>query len=549
VRDLTRPHTTPASLEGGHATEQRADQVSDPRDWKAGGSPAGRPLPPELDPRGRHRSGGSRPAAGSRAASGPGRRAAGPRRGRRLARALSWLAVLTSMSILAAAGAGYALVNRYDGNINRLDGIFEGSDTPEPVDDGPRTILIVGSDSREGLTGEEAFQGEGDEFVTGQRSDVIILAHLYGGSDQAQLVSFPRDTWVEIPAYTDPETGDFTPAHSGKINSAFQEGGPSLLIQTVQDLTGIDVDNYMQVDFTGFKRIVDELGGVEICLSEAQKDIQSGIDLPAGRQEVMGDQALAFVRQRNGLARGDIDRIARQQQFIGSIVRKVLSAGTLANPLRLNGFLDAATSSLQVDETLAVGDLRDLALRFRGFAAGGVTFTTPPIENISASRGGQSVVLLDEEGSQQLFDRIARDVPPNAPAPTAPATDLIVRPSQISLEVLNGAGIQGLAGRAAADLAEVGFQVVGPPGNRGTDAEQTTVFHGPDKADSARTVAAAIPGATTELDPTLGRTLQVVVGASYDGAQPVEVTPASPPPAAPADEPETRTAAEDPCAT
>jgi LCP family protein required for cell wall assembly len=523
--------------------------VSDRRDWKAGASdPADRPLPPELDPRGRHRSGAARPGAGSRAASGPGRRPARRPRGRRVARALSWIAVLTSMSILAAAGAGYALVNRYDGNISRIPDIF-AEDKPEPVDDGPRDVLIVGSDSREGLTGAEAFQGEGDEFVTGQRSDVIILAHLYGGSDQAQLVSFPRDTWVEIPAFTDPETGEFTKAREGKINSAFQDGGPALLIQTLQDLTGIEIDNYMQVDFTGFKRMVDELGGVGVCLSEAQKDPQSGIDLPAGRQVVMGDQALAFVRQRNGLARGDIDRIGRQQQFIGSIAREVLSAGTLLNPLKLNGFLDAATSSLRVDESLTVADLRDLALRFRQFSAGGISFTTPPIENISGTRKGQSVVLLDEEGSQQLFDRIARDVPPNTPAPAAPATDLIVRPSQISIEVLNGAGIQGLAGRAAADLAEVGFQVVGPPGNRGSDARETTVFHGPDKADSARTLAAALPGARTELDPSLGRTLQVVVGASYDGAQPVEITPASPPPAAPADEPEIRTAAEDPCAT
>jgi LCP family protein required for cell wall assembly len=453
--------------------------------------------------------------------------------------------VLTSLSILGAAGAGYALVNRYDGNINRLPGIFD-EDRPEPSDTGPRNILIVGSDSRDDL-GEE-FQGVGEEFVTGQRSDVIILAHLYGDSDQAQLVSFPRDTWVEIPNHTDPETGEFVEAHHAKINSAFQEGGPALLIQTLQDLTGLKIDNYMQIDFAGFQTVVDALGGVNVCLPEPVKDRVAGVDLPAGQQVVTGEEALGLVRSRNS-PRGDIDRIARQQQFLGAIVRQVLSAGTLLNPLKLNDFLDAATSSLQVDETLDIGDLRNLALRFKGFEAGGVTFTTPPIETINAARQGQSVVLLDEEGSQQLFSRLARDIPPNAPAPPAHAgEELIVRPGSIRIEVLNGSGIQGLAATAAADLAELGFQVVGPPGNRGTDARQTVIYHGPDKADSARTVAAAIPGSTTTLDESLEGTLQVVLGASYDGAQPVTVTPASPAPPEPSGETDIVSAAEDPCA-
>jgi LCP family protein required for cell wall assembly len=527
--------------------------VSDRRDWKAGASdPADRPLPPELDPRGRSRSAPrNAPPAGPRDAAGGSRFAAPPRRRPRrglVARLLSGLAVLMSVSILAAAGAGYTLVNRYDGNINRIQGVF-APDRPEPADTGPRNVLIVGSDSRDGLTGNEAFQGEGDEFVTGQRSDVIILAHLYGDSEQAQLVSFPRDAWVEIPSYTDAETDEFVPAHEAKINSAL-EGGPSVLIQTIQDLTGLSIDNYLQVDFSGFKGMVDELGGVEICLREAQRDIQSGIDLQAGRQVVQGDQALAFVRQRNGLPRGDIDRIERQQQFIGSIVRKVLSAGTLTNPLTLNGFLDAATSSLQVDETLTLEDLRDLALRFRSFSAGGIAFTTPPIENIGGRRQGQSVVLLDEVAGEQFYNQLRNDVPPGLPAapPDDAAPALIVAPENVRVEVFNGAGVQGLGGRASDDLAAVGFQVVDPPGNRGSEATGSTVFHGPDKADSARTLAAALPGATIQLDPSLDRTLQLVVGASYAGAQPVTVTPPAPPAAEPSAEPEVRTAAEDPCA-
>ncbi|HVM26127.1 MAG TPA: LCP family protein [Mycobacteriales bacterium] len=459
----------------------------------------------------------------------------------------------TSVTILAAAGAGYAFVQHYDGNINRLDGIFDGTDRGEVGESGPKNILIVGSDSREGLAPGEDFQGTGDEFVTGQRSDTIILAHLYGDDEVAQLVSFPRDSWVTIPASTDPRTGERRPAHEAKINSAFFEGGPALLVATVQQLSGLTIDHYVQVDFTGFKGMVDALGGVEVCLPEAAREPKSGIDLPAGRSTVEGEQALAFVRQRSGLARGDIDRIARQQQFMGAIVRKTLSAGTLANPFKLNGFLDAATESLQVDEDLTIGGLRDLALRMRGFDSGGVIFSTVPVADPAARREGQSVVLLDEAAAEGLFDGLRRDVPPGRAEPEPQPGDagpaLVVAPQSIRVEVYNGAGVQGLAARVASDLQDAGFAVVGPPANRSGGGQQTVVLHGPDKAESARTVAAAIPGAVTELDPSLGNVLQVVAGSSYRGVLPVTVgEPAPSAPPVSSTPPEATTAAEDPCA-
>ena len=335
---------------------------------------------------------------------------------RRVVRLLSWLAVATSIVLFAATGAGYALLERYDGNITRLPGVIAGESDDQPAN-GPLDILVVGSDSREGLTGEEAFQGKGDEFITGQRSDVVILVHVYGGTRSAQFVSLPRDTYVDIPAFRDPETGRTLPAERNRLNAAFATGGPGRLVATVEQLTGIRLEHYVQVDFRGFKSLVDRLGGVEVCLAKPQKDFRSGIDLPAGRQVVGGDQALAFVRQRQGLARGDIDRIMRQQQLLGALVRKVLSAGTLLNPVRLNGVLEIATTSLQVDDTLTAGRLRDLAARLRGLDASDVVFTTVPITDINARRGGASVVLLDVAASQRLFERLRRDLPPGAPPP------------------------------------------------------------------------------------------------------------------------------------
>lgn len=547
--------------------------MADSRDWKAGGDEpvAERPaLPPHMDPR---RPRGGVPPRPPRTV--PPRPAGTPTRGRiasarpapaarrvlpvtpppprrRAARVLSWVAIVTSVAILASAGAGWALLEFYDGKLDRIPGLNLGN-RPADLPRDAKNILIVGSDSRGDLEAGEGPQGTGDDFVTGQRADTVILAHLYGDSDQAQLVSFPRDTWVTIPAHVNPETGEQVEADDAKLNRALLDGGPQLLIDTIEQLSGLHIDHYMQIDFDGFQSIVNKLDGVEVCLPKAAKEKDSGIDLPAGRSVIKGDQALAFVRQRKGLPNGDIDRIKRQQQFIGAIVRKVLSAGTLANPLKLNSVISVGTESLQVDESLDFDKLKDLALRFRNFNSGGVTFTTVPVATTNGFRERQSVVLLDEAKAAEFFDRIRRDIPPNAPAPSGakPAEPLIVAPGSVRVRVFNGAGINGLGRKASSDLDAVGFQIVGAASDRGTEGTETVVLHGPDRADSARTLAAAItPGATTRLDPTLDRTLELVVGSSYTGARQVTVTgqPKPQPTGGAASPPPVITAAEDPCA-
>ena len=541
--------------------------MSDPRDWRTGESdpaagsqpprpPQGpaqpqRPLPPHLDPRGRRvppRAPAGRPPARHVVPSSR------TRKPRRAARVLSWIAVVTSLAVLAAAGTGYALLNHYEGNITKLTGVFDRKDAPPPAPNNAQNFLIVGSDSRGDLKAGEKYQGSGSTFVTGQRSDTVILAHLYGGkSSKIQLVSFPRDSVVEIPAYTDPKTGKTTPAQRQRLNHAFSEGGPKLLVETIQNLTGVRIDHYLQVDFNGFQSMVDKLGGVDVCLSKPAKDRFSGINLSAGKHHINGEVALAFVRQRKGLTNGDIDRIKRQQQFIGAMVRKVLSAGVLANPLKLNGFLDVATSSLQADEDLDFKQLRDLALRMRNIGANNVIFSTIPVADSNGyDRRLGSVVLIDKPKSDALFDAIRRDVPPGTPAPkptsAAGNKPLIVAPGAIRVKVYNGSGINGLGRKANNALAEMGFQTVGTAETRGDGATATTVLYGPDKADSARTLAAAIPGSTLQLDPSLGRILQVVVGSSFTGVQPVKVTRAPATGAVASPTPKVVTAQDDPCA-
>ena len=489
--------------------------------------PAPRPLPPHLDPRGgRSRQAPSRPEP------------AGPHRGSRLRRVLSVVALTTSVVIVAVAALGYVLFSRYDGNIDRIPGLAQGLPgvaKPAAAPRGARNVLLVGSDTRDTTGGQ--FQGTGDATTVGQRSDTIILAHLYGDSDQAQLVSFPRDTWVSIPAYTDPVTGVRRPEHMDRINAAVNEGGPALLIATIERLTRIRVDNYVQIDFAGFQTMVDALGGVEVCLTAPAKEKDSGINLPAGRQVVSGDQALAFVRQRKQLPNGDIDRIRRQQAFLSSIVRQVLSSGTLLDPFKLNDFLSAATRSVKVDDSLSGAGLTSLALRLRSFSAGGVAFTTLPYTTLDGAAGGQRyLIFLDEPKAEALFEALRRDDPPGSVTPdpgAGGAAPLSAAPRTVRVSVFNGAGTAGLGRTVANDLTRAGFAVSGAPGNRGTGADATVVRYAPARAEAARTLAAAVPGSTLQVDPSLGSAVELVVGRGYRGVVPVTVG-ASPAPAAPA---------------
>jgi LCP family protein required for cell wall assembly len=511
-------------------------------------------LPPHLDPRGPRRPVPRVTGSYREAARGPEPRRTGtpppapaPRRSRppgrrRWGRVLSWIALSMSVVILGLAGAGYLLIQHYDGNVGRIH-VFGGSGPrPAAAPHEAQNVLLVGADTREG---ENAVGTGGKGFAPGIRSDTVILAHLYGKSDKALFVSFPRDSWVEIPAWTD-KSGKTHRAHRGRINSAISTGGPSLLVATVEKLTDIRIDHYVQVDFVGFKRMVDKLGGVDICLSKDVNDPHSYLKLSAGRHHVNGNTALKFARTRYSFAGGDLDRIKNQQQLIGSMIHKVLSAKTLLNPLKLNGFLNAATSSLKVDEDTSFGELKNIALRARGFSSGNVLFTTVPVADASyVTGGGAKVVKLDDTAAAALFTSLRKDQAPAGAAKKPAAQKLTVKPGSIRVRVYNGSGVSGLARRAFNELGALGYQTTGTPTNRGSGASKTTILYGPTKADSARTLAAAIPGSVLQADDSLGRTLDVVVGSSYQGAKAVTVTGSPAPSSSPT--PKLRTAEDDVC--
>ena len=490
--------------------------------------PAAEPEPvpdPETEPEAAAEPGPARePAAGA-----PARRRRS--RGKRVARVLSWVAVITSLSVLAASAIGFGALAIINSHVTRtciFCGESQESKDARPAQPGGEdakalNFLLVGSDSREGATPEELKLYGTEANPGGILTDTIILVHLSPKKDKAVLVSFPRDSWVTIPGHGE-----------GKINTAYGRGerarkgsGPATLIRTVEDLTGIYVHHYLEVKFGGFIKMVNALGGVDVCLPRAVKDPDSALNLPAGKSRVKGPQALAFVRARKFDPTGDFGRIRRQQQFLGSMLRRATSLGILARPDRLYTFLDTVARNLTVDDKLSLNDMRNLASKLRGLDPAKIVFVTVPYQPKGVYHRGQLAVEIDRPAAQALFASIRGDdaIEVGAtPAPTEQPSDLIVRPSRIRLRVLNGSGVNGAARDAAEALEELGFQIRTTGDADSTSYTQTIVRHGPSKADSARTVAAAIPGSSLQLDQTLGSTIEVIVGSEWQGVRPVTVS-------------------------
>ena len=239
---------------------------------------------------------------------------------------------------------------------------------------GSENFLLMGSDSRDFAGGQTYNVAPGSAaFVTGQRSDVVMVVHIPAGNAKASVVSFPRDSWVELPAYTDAKNVAHAAVHA-KLNAAFSIGGAPLLVATVEQLTGLHIDHFASVNFPGFQGMVNALGGIDVCIATSRHDTNSGDFLTAGQHHLNGVQALALVRDRESFPNQDLGRIKDQEYFLSVMLRKVLSAGTLTNPLKLTDFLDVATKSLTVDSGLSLGDMRKLASRFSHLDASHVTF-------------------------------------------------------------------------------------------------------------------------------------------------------------------------------
>ncbi|WP_299541921.1 LCP family protein [uncultured Streptomyces sp.] len=329
-----------------------------------------------------------------------------PRRERHWVR---WTALAAAFVVLVAAGVGWWLYRRLDGNIRTDDDAaaelraYE-KERPTAIASGAQNILLIGSDSR---AGDNAEYGRDDHGR--QRSDTTILLHLPADRKSATAVSVPRDLMADVPACHTADGGT-SREQFAQFNWAFQYGGAACTIRTLEKMTGIRVDHHMIVDFSGFKDMVDAVDGVDVCLREPIDDKAAHLRLPAGRHRLDGEQALGYVRARKSLGDGsDTDRMDRQQKFLGALVNKVQSNGVLLNPTKLYPVLDAATKSLTTDPGLdSLRDLYDLVRGMRNVPTDKVQFLTVPRKPYSLNANRDELV---EPDATRLFAQLRQDVP------------------------------------------------------------------------------------------------------------------------------------------
>lgn len=427
----------------------------------------------------------------------------GPDRGI-LWRVLGWVAVGLAVVLVGTSLFAYGAYRKLQGNITHEDVSAElGSHRPPKLNQA-LNVLLIGSDQRDGANAQYG-------HAVGERSDTIILLHLSPGGKKAVGISFPRDSMVQLPSCVSP-TGKTIPGGLNMINASFNNGGAGCTMHTIETLTGIRVDHFVKVDFSGFKRVVDALGGVEICLPQRVDDKDSKLHLSAGRHVVRGDTALAYVRNRHGLGDGsDLDRIKRQQKFLGAVVKKATSNGTLTNPGTLYSFLDAATKSVTTDKDFTVDEMKKVAGSVQGMSAGKVQFITVPW---GAYVPDPNRIAWRQPDANNLFDAIRSDNQIQAPTQ---AKKVNVPPAQIKVRVLNGTSTPGLAQRVGDQLTARGYAVQGV-GTAPTNLSQTQLQYGTGADQQAAALAqVASGGKPVPSQSAVAGVVNLILGANWSG--------------------------------
>lgn len=409
-----------------------------------------------------------------------------PRRGLPRWAKVSIIAVLV-IANLAVLGVLWAF--------NTGQGILRTADTNEDVvaalDDptgGTLTFLVVGSDSREGLDDLENF---GD--FAGARGDVIMLVRVDRSSGSAKMLSIPRDLWVDIPGHGE-----------GKINAAYSYGGPRLMVETIKQNLGIDVNHYVEIGFVGFQEMVDELGGVEIAFPNAARDKSSGLDVEAGTDVLDGKMALAYARSRKyqelrdgswvSVDASDIGRTQRQQEVVRAIVSRLKTPSSVTEAGDVAG---ALAEHMTIDAGLARSSIANLAWDLRSLITGGIDGATLPVD--PASKGGASVVIAKQPDADQMIQAFK-------------AGSLAVE-HPLRVQVLNGNGVSGSAGKMSEALEESGFEV-GSIGNASSrDYAETTIMVPAGSVDGATIAHELGFGVVAFGDVDNGYDAVVIVGA------------------------------------
>jgi LCP family protein required for cell wall assembly len=308
------------------------------------------------------------------------------------------------LCVLALTGAGTCAWAEF--RLDRSVDLGAVADRPPP---GKGTnYLVVGSDGRDGLS-ERARKELHTGTSGGSRTDSMMLLHT--GAHGTTVVSLPRDSWVTIPSYVDPNTGKFHRAAKNKLNAAYSLGGPGMLVRTVEHNTGLRVDHYAEIGFAGFVGVVDAVGGVEMCAPRSIDDPKSGLRMKKGCHNLTGAQALAFVRQRHQESDGDLGRSRNQREFLSALARKTAAPGVVLDPFRTYPALSAGLDTLVVDKDMQLSGLVSLFRAMKSASGGGGGQLNVPVAGPGPGPAGRSALEWDAAKAQRLFAGLRDDRP------------------------------------------------------------------------------------------------------------------------------------------
>ncbi|MGW2963750.1 LCP family protein [Streptomyces sp. NPDC001220] len=501
--------TDPWDGPGGQATRSRTDRVPGQRGA----------LPDGARPTGGRAA--ARQAARSRGGRGA-RRARPTGRGRR---ALKVVGLVTAVLVLVTAGAGWWFYQHLNGNINSVS--LDGKGGTEKADAFGRTpinILVIGSDGR--TSSEDCKLGGGCKTTgvqTGNgNADVEMVVHISADRSNATVMSIPRDTMVNVPACKDSASGQSTSGYYGQVNSAL-EYGPACQVDTIHQLTGITIDHFVKLDFSGVVKMSDAVGGVSVCVSSNVYDTYSHLKLSKGPHTLKGEAALEFVRSRHGFGDGsDLGRTVSQHIFLSAMMRNFKSAGTLTDPTAVYKLADAATKALTVDDGLGtVKKLISLAADVNKVPTKRMTFTT--MQTAPDPNNNNRVVVGD--GAKDLFATMANDQSLTtssgkkssaAEATAKPkATTATVPAAQIAVTVENGTDVTGRASAIATSLISQGFSSGTSTANAPSSATTTTVTYGSGDKAEAQTVAKALDVPSSHVKQGTGTGVTLVIGSDW----------------------------------
>ncbi|GGP05804.1 LCP family protein [Nonomuraea glycinis] len=483
--------------------------------------------PPQPGSRMARRQAAAAPPQGPPGPPSRGQRVKGDNGGGKM-RVLAWVSIAATSVMVVGSLTGYTVYRDAFGHINQKS-VKSDIITPRPVDKGALNVLLVGSDTRAG----EGNAQYGQKLARtadagGKRTDTMILMHLSPNRDKARLISFPRDSMVQIPKCKNEATKQEMPPQRAMINSAYSSGGIACTISTLETLTGIRINHFVEVDFSGFENIVNALEGIEICLKSGVNSKKAKLVLPPGKSVLNGKQALGYVRLRDYGDGSDIQRIKRQQIFLSKVVAKATSGDLLTDPSKLTGFIKAAASSVTMDPELANDPERliEIATSAKSLTAGGVKFTTIPWVPDPEDKNR---VVWKQPDAGELFNSIINDteVPKESPS-SSTKPKVTIKPDQVQVQVLNGTTTPGRAREVADLLTKQGFRVVELGNFQTADGQSlaATEIRYPKTAATGTDYAGALAGQVTpKPDPKAGK-VRAATSEPYAAATTVQASTA-----------------------